>query len=99
MNEAPERLDEIEFKVRQVGLLVKKLREENSALKAKNKSLSLQIDKQHLIIENQNKTITDLKTSIDGENTIDPKWAEGLKKEIERYIEDIDKCLAWLRNS
>lgn len=92
-------LEETEKKMRAAASRFKLLREENTALKEQNKSLSLRIDKQQSLIDNQNKTISDLKATLEKGLPRESEWPEGLKSEIERYIEDIDKCLMWLRNS
>ncbi len=99
MSEILSNLKETEIKVLQLAKKIKMLREENAALKERNKSLYLQIDKQQTLIDNQNKTISNLKTTLASGLPPNTEWKEGLTMEIERYIDDIDKCLLWLRNS
>ena len=94
--ELSNKLDQIELKLRQLALKIERLEkakttllEENEALKTKlkkgdSKTLSLEqkLRKTHEVLESK--------------RTNDPGRTQKVRKELERYIKEIDKCIEWL---
>ncbi len=75
-------------------LLVKKyqqLQQENASLKELNEELKGKADKQHLTIENlsQKNTVANIQLS-----ELDPEEKAAIKKKIDFYLKEIDKCIA-----
>ena len=75
-------------------LLVKKyqqLQQENASLRELNEELKGKADKQHLTIENlsQKNTVANIQLS-----ELDPEEKAAIKKKIDFYLKEIDKCIA-----
>ena len=94
--ELSNKIDQIELKLRQLALKIERLEkakatllEENEALKTKLRkgdtktvSLEQQLRKTHEVLESK--------------RTNDPERTQKVRKELERYIKEIDKCIEWL---
>ena len=75
-------------------LLVKKyqqLQQENASLRELNEELKGKADKQHLTIENlsHKNTVANIQLS-----ELDPEEKAAIKKKIDFYLKEIDKCIA-----
>jgi len=95
MDHLRDRFNELEDKLRKILSELNSLREENSKLKAENSHLQT-------VIAEQKKDFKDLEESdnlvkiaekVSNNGDLDPE----IKKQIDRYILEIDKCIALLR--
>lgn len=78
--------DGIELKVRQMGEALDSLRAENAQLRDENLRLKQELEKsaQAQPIAVQN---------------LPPERKEELRKQIDRYIEEIERCIEWLNKA
>lgn len=93
------KVDSIALKIRQLGLKLEQLQMEKAALKKENSALKNELERQH-------KTVDTLKYNLDQTHSVlnqkwenEPEQSKKLRKEIDQYIKEIDKCIEWLHNS
>lgn len=94
-----DKINGIELKVKQLAGRLEKLQKENAALLKENTelkgNLNLEIDKSGKM---DNK-LAQLKQTLSQRQETDKPSSKHLRKEIEQYIKEIDKCIEWLKNS
>jgi len=94
MQVTSDKIEGIELKIRQLAMKLERLEGENTKLSEENKKLRAGISEKTnalgLLEENLQKSQLSL-----GKPEA-PKASKKLKKDIERYIRDIDKALEWL---
>lgn len=98
-----ERLTGIEKKVKQLAKKMEQLQKNNLALEEENRKLKsgLAVYKQQA---NQALTldleVNDTDTSpVKDDKSGASKRSKKMKKEIEQYLKEIDKCILWLQNN
>jgi len=101
------KINEIESKVKRVAAERDDYQHHNLVLLDENKQLKDELSKQsNLIYELQQRLANNqqILTKEDGENflqkeSLSGKDKEALKKQIDQYIQEIDRCIEWLQNS
>ena len=101
------KINEIESKIKRVAAERDDYQHHNFVLLDENKQLKSELAKQSdLIYELQQRLAESqqILTKEDGENllqkdSLSEKDTEALKKQIDQYIQEIDKCIEWLQNS
>lgn len=95
MEHLRDRFNELEDKLRQILSELKSLREENSNLKTENSELQSVIAKQKKQIKDldESDNLVKLAENVSDKAGLDPE----IKKRIDRYILEIDKCISLLR--
>ena len=94
-----DKLNNIELKVRQLALRLERLQNENKMLLLENKKQKAEL------LQNTNKLgimeekVIRSKVAIDFNRDSDPEYSKKLRKEIDQYIGEIDKCIEWLQNN
>ena len=93
-----DKLQSIELKLRQLALKMEQLQNQNAQLLDDNKKLRIKLSQQDnavgLLEDNLQKSQHNL------EKVEKPKipHSKRTRKDIERYIREIDKCIEWLNN-
>lgn len=99
-----ERLTRIEQKVKQLASKMEQLQKLNVALEEENRKLksSMAVLKEKLDKPAQNIAVTPPVAATPATNNndgTDEKRSRKLKKEINQYIKEIDKCIEWLQHN
>ena len=87
-----DRLDTLELKARQLAVRLKHVQGMNEELQALNNQLNRELDK-------ANERIRQLETAVGSPQvgtTALVADAREIRKEIQRYIDELDKCIDWL---
>lgn len=91
-----ERIDNIELKVRQLAQRLERTKRENTDLQLENKSLQAELDRQHGITKVLNDKLEQAQRALGSTQEEQPEHAEQLKHQLDQYIEELNKCIAWL---
>ena len=91
-----DKITRVEQKIQQLALKLERLERENNTLFEENRQLRHQLD----TAEKQHSKLTlhtaELQDRLDRQHSDAPRDVQQLRKEIDHYIEEIDKCVAWL---
>ncbi len=94
-----EQIENIELKIKLLALKLERIQKENASLKKNKQTLQRQLaEKDAAILKLQ----TELKAKAGGKEqmkNINPEQIKQLKKQIDQYIEDLEKCIDWLKNN
>ena len=101
------KLNEIESKIKRVAAERDDFQHHNFVLLDENKQLKNELSKQSELISELQERLANsqqILTKEDGEKLLQKKSLSGkdteaLKKQIDQYIQEIDKCIEWLQNS
>lgn len=91
-----ERIDNIELKVRQLAQRLERTKRENTDLQLENESLKAELDRQHGITKVLNDKLEQAQRALGSTQEEQPEHAEQLKHQLDQYIEELNKCIAWL---
>lgn len=97
-----ERLTGIEKKVKQLAKKMEQLQKNNLALEEENRKLKsgLAVYKQQAKQTTLDLGVTNTDTStVKDDKSGASKRSKKMKKEIEQYLKEIDKCILWLQNN
>ena len=87
-------------KVVQLVELNKNLQHQNAVLTEENKKLKADLEVQNDRISNLTERLYDTQQALAGRRgDNDQESSQKLKKQIDQYIQEIDKCIAWLQNA
>ena len=97
-----ERLTGIEKKVKQLAKKMEQLQKDNLALEEENRKLKsgLAVYKQQAD-QSPGTGVADIASTVPAGNHKSgaDKSSKKLKKEIDQYLKEIDKCIMWLQNN
>lgn len=82
-----DRIESIYLKTKELALKVERLQKENKILKKENQDLKTSLEKREA-------GIRQLETRLEA---ISEQQDPELKTQIDYYIQEIDKCIAWLQ--
>lgn len=94
-----QQLDNIEQKVRQLAAAMDSLRQQNATLLKENNKLKAELEAQHERIGELTERLTNSQQALAGQRGDDSESTQKLKKQIDQYINEIDKCIEWLQNA
>lgn len=94
-----QQLDNIEQKVRQLVAAMDSLRKQNATLLRENNKLKAELEAQHERIGELTERLTNSQQALAGQRGDDSESTQKLKKQIDQYINEIDKCIEWLQNA
>ena len=94
-----DKLSNIELKVRQLALRLERLQNENSTLLLENKNLKSELLQNTNKLGQMEEKVVRSKVALDSKRDSDPEYSKKLRKEIDQYIGEIDKCIEWLQNN
>lgn len=91
-----EKIDQIELKIRQLALKMERLQEENTVLAKTNKQLKTDLvneSDKRILLEQK---LGELSKTLQAKQAEDPENIQQIRREIDHYIQEIDKCIEWL---
>ena len=94
-----QQLDNIEQKVRLLVEAMNALRQQNAALSKENIKLKADLDALQERIGELTERLTNSQQALAGQRGDDSENTQKLRKQIDQYINEIDKCIEWLQNA
>jgi regulator of replication initiation timing len=94
-----QQLDNIEQKVRLLAEAITALRQQNTLLSNENNKLKADLEAQHERIGELTERLTNSQQALAGQRGDDSESNQKLRKQIDQYINEIDKCIEWLQNA
>ena len=94
-----ERIDNIELKLRQLGLIMERLQGENVALLDENKQLKIELDRQKGTADILKDKLERSQRVLSQKQEENSEQSQQLKDQIDQYIKEIDECIEWLHNN
>jgi regulator of replication initiation timing len=94
-----EQLEHIELKIRQLLEEVKSLRLANAALIKENKRLEAEWEAQNERIGELTERLTNSQRALAQQRGDVSENSQKLRKQIDQYITEINKCIDWLQNA
>jgi regulator of replication initiation timing len=94
-----QQLDKIEQKARQLADAMNALRQQNASLLQENNKLKADLEAQHERIGELTERLTNSQQALAGQRGDDSENTQKLRKQIDQYIQEIDKCIEWLQNA
>ena len=92
-------LENIEKKVLLLVEELNKLRQQNAALSDENKKLKAEAANSENRIGELTQRLSNTQQALAGQRGDDSESSQNLRKQIDQYISEIDKCIAWLQNA
>ena len=92
-------LENIEKKVLLLVEELNKLRQQNAALSDENKKLKAETADSESRIGELTQRLSNTQQALAGQRGDDSESSQNLRKQIDQYISEIDKCIAWLQNA
>ncbi len=99
MNDLSEKMDTIEMKVRQLALRLDRAQKERDKYLEENNKLRTELSKYSNKTNDLENKLERTTLALEEKKEDDPEHSKKLRKEIEQYIKDIDKCIDRLKNS
>lgn len=93
------KLDQIELKLRQLALKIERLEGANAALLEENQQLKAENNKGGSQNSDLEMRLAKAEQALEIKRAEDPEESKKIRKEIDRYIKEIDKCIEWLNAS
>lgn len=93
------KVDSIELKVRQLAVKIERLRNENAALIVENRQLKAELDRQGGTVDALKNKLEKTQRVLAKNGEREPEHSEKLRKQIDQYIQEIDRCIEWLHNN
>ncbi len=94
-----QQLENIEQKVRQLAEVMTALRQQNAVLSIENNKLKADLEAQQERIGELTERLTNSQQAWAGQRGDDSESNQKLRKQIDQYINEIDKCIEWLQNA
>ena len=94
-----QQLENIEQKVRQLAEAMTTLRQQNAALFKENNKLKADLEAQQERTGELTERLTNSQQALAGQRGDDSESNQKLRKQIDQYINEIDKCIEWLQNA
>ena len=94
-----DKLEGIELKLRQLALKMERLQSQNADLLDENKTLRLKLSKQDNAVGLLEDNLHKSQQSLEKMRETEPPGSKKIRKDIERYIKEIDKCIEWLNHA
>jgi regulator of replication initiation timing len=94
-----QQLDNIEQKVKLLLDAMNALRQQNASLLQENNKLKADLEAQHERIGELTERLTNSQQALAGQRGDDSENTQKLRKQIDQYIQEIDKCIEWLQNA
>lgn len=94
-----QQLENIEQKVRLLAEAITALRQQNALLSSENNKLKADLEAQQERIGELTERLTNSQLALAGQRGDDSESTQKLRKQIDQYINEIDKCIAWLQNA
>ena len=92
-------IENIELKIKLLALKLERLQKENASLKQEKQTLQRQLAERDTLILQVQKELQKNQDLNAGMKDINPEQVKQLRKQIDHYITEIDKCIDWLKNN
>ncbi|MEZ4981996.1 MAG: hypothetical protein R2769_10510 [Saprospiraceae bacterium] len=86
-------------KAQQTVTEMQKLRKQNAVLLLENEKLKATISKNEEMVASLKRQLENATKALTGKQENNPEESGRLKKQLDTYIEEIDKCIEWLENA
>lgn len=93
------KIDGIFLKVKELGIKLERLQIENVNLTKENGQLKSVLSKTNYKLEELEKKFDVTQKALSSKKSSGMAGSKELKKEIDQYIVEIDKCIEWLYNN
>jgi predicted nucleic acid-binding Zn-ribbon protein len=93
-----QQLDHIEQKVRQLLEALETLHREKAALTEENNNLKTNLATQNERVEELTQRLSNAQRALAQQRGDEPESSQNLRKQIDQYIHEIDKCIEWLQS-
>ncbi len=94
-----EQLENIEKKVLRLIEELNAVRERNQALSVENKKLKAELGSHEERAGELTQRLTNTQQALGQQRGDTTESSQKLRKQIDQYISEIDKCIAWLQNA
>mgnify|MGYP005667367143 FL=1 len=99
MNDLSEKVDTIEIKVSQLALRIDRVQKERDKYLEENNKLRTELTNYNNKTKDLENKLVRTTLALEEKKENDPEHSKKLRKELEQYIKDIDKCIDRLKNS
>ena len=94
-----QKVNGIADKVQKLVTEMQKLRKQNAVLLKENENMKATISKNEEMVASLKRQLGNATTAFDGKEKDNTEDSVRLKKQLDKYIEEIDKCIEWLENA
>lgn len=94
-----QQLEQIELKIRQLVEELETLRQANAGLTIENNNLKAGQEAQNERIGELTERLTNSQRALSQQRGDVSESSQKLRKQIDQYINEIDKCIEWLQNA
>ncbi len=91
-------LDQIELKVRRLALKLDQLKTSNQQLLEENKLLKTALKKEDSKRTTLEQQLKRTQMALSSKQNDAPESTQKIRKELDQYIKEIDKCIEWLQD-
>ena len=92
------KLDQIELKVRRLALKLDQLKTSNQQLLEENQLLKTALKKEDSKRNTLEQQLKSTHTALVSKQDDAPESTKKIRKELDQYIKEIDKCIEWLQD-
>jgi glycogen synthase len=86
-------------KVQKLVTEMQQLRKQNAVLLQENENMKATISKNEEMVASLKRQLGNATTAFDGKEKDNTEDSVRLKKQLDKYIEEIDKCIEWLEKA
>lgn len=86
-------------KVQKLVTQMQQLRKQNAVLLQENENMKATISKNEEMVASLKRQLGNATTAFDGKEKDNTEDSVRLKKQLDKYIEEIDKCIEWLEKA
>ena len=96
MDSISDKVSRIELKIRQLALKIERLENDNKSLLEENRLLKAELSKGGSKSSNLEVKLADAQKALVDKRESDPEDTKRLRKKINQYVVEIEKCIEWL---
>ena len=96
----------LQQKIEGISAKVRQLVAENGRISSENERLRVEMKKLNATISQNQEMVASLKlqlgktqVALNDKQAKDPEESKQLRKKVDKYIEELDKCIDWLENT
>jgi len=94
-----QKIEGISAKVRQLVADNKRISGENEQLRSEMKKLNATISQNQEMVASLKLQLGKTQNALNQKQANDPEESIQLRKKVDKYIEELDKCIDWLENT
>lgn len=92
-------IENIELKIKLLALKLERVHKENAILKQENQALQRQLAERETVVLQLQKELEKSQELREQIKEVDPEQVFQLKSQIDQYLQEIEKCIEWLKNN